>query len=107
MSETKIGLVRQFGTEQFSMTVTLDKVSDATDVTNSVEALHKGVSEAFNKVLAREDIEKALLIKNSQNREEKNIALTAQLKKEMDTASVAKGEIKKVENFVKKSNYKK
>lgn len=106
MKETKIGLVRQFGTEQFSMTITLDSLSKPEDIAGAIESLHIGVSGAFNKVLEREEVEKLQLVHASQKREQTSKALEEQIKKEMDAASGAKVQLSKVEKLVKKSNYK-
>lgn len=106
MKETKLSVLRQFGSEQFSASVTFDTVLGKEELEKEVANLGHGVSSAFNKVLEREEEEKKTLALASKKREDQNKALEDQIKKEMDSATSTKQILHKVDQAVKKSNYK-
>lgn len=106
MKETKLSVLRQFGSEQFSATVTFDKILTKEELKDEVTGLGHGISEAFNKVLEREESEKKILALASEKRTAANKVLEDQIKKEMDSASQTKDALSKADKLVKRSNYK-
>lgn len=97
----KISILRQFGTEQFSMSSDLPDHATTEEIAAEVAKLGGGVSAAFIKVCEREDSEKAYLAKAAQHRTDSNKALEQAIKDEMEAAASAKRTIKQAE-FVNK-----
>ena len=82
MSETKFSVMRQYGTEQFSMTITMEKVPNKKEVESSLDALNLGISSQFERVQGREISEKKLLAARAIERREAVEALDKELKAE-------------------------
>ena len=82
MSETKFSLLRQFGSEQISVTVTLDKVAGDKDVEQALEALNLSIEKQFENVQDREIHEKKLLAMRSQERKDAIETLDSSLRAE-------------------------
>ena len=95
--ETKFSVMRAFGSEQFSTTVTFDKVATSEEVKQGLEALNISLQGAFDAVLVREQQEKEKLLKASAAREYQQRTLDDQLKNEQKSASDLKSTITKVD----------
>ena len=95
--ETKISVLRQFGSEQFSMSITHDTAPSDKQIKEAVAQLGVGITEAFDKVMAREESEKQKLTAASAQREATNKAAAAQIKAEMESATKAKQVVRDAE----------
>jgi hypothetical protein len=97
----KLSILRQFGSEQFSITAELDKNAGTKEVSNGVTLMGHAVSEAFKKVVEREETEKLFLIEASKKRQDANKALEDQLKDEMRAANNTAQTVHKAEKLNK------
>jgi hypothetical protein len=102
MKETKISVLRQFGSEQFSATISFDKVLNELEMANEIDVLGKGISKAFLNVLAREENEKMILLKAAEARTQTNKNLDASIQAELKSANEVKQSLNKVQKFVTK-----
>lgn len=96
----KYSALRQFGSEQFSMTIEADNKEVL--IADAVHMLNQGITNAFDEVNRRELIEKSKLIDISKERESIISAHNTQLKSEMDTATEGKRLVQKAEYVNKK-----
>jgi hypothetical protein len=100
--ETKFSVMRAFGSEQFSTTVSFDKVATTVEADEALKVLGHSLEGAFDAVLKREDEEKKKLIAASKSREEANKKLTEQLTNETQTVKSSEKTLKQAEKFVVK-----
>lgn len=106
MKETKLSVLRQFGTEQFSMAINIGDTLTAEELKEQVALLGLGITEAFLKVCEREESEKKHLASISKVRLESNQALTKQLDEEMKSATAVSNSVRNAEKIIRKANYK-
>lgn len=99
---TKISVLRQFGSENFSMSVDFDHVIEEKDIHKAVKSIGVGITSAFDQVLVRGEEEKIKLSGVSKIREESNKRLADQLDSEMKEATRGKDIIRKVEKLNRK-----
>lgn len=86
MSETKFSLMRQFGSEQFSATVTVDDIASEKNVKNALGALNSALDQQFIIVNDREIHEKKILTERSAERQKALEEFDNQLRSENLTA---------------------
>ena len=89
--------MRQFGTEQFSMTISHDNVPSHEQIKEDVATLGVAISEAFDKVVEREEKEKSQLTALSAKRQAANQAMNDQIEAEMKSASKGKNLVRDAE----------
>lgn len=102
--ETKISIMRQFGTEQFSITTTFDHKPSQKEIEEGVASLGLGVSAAFNKVCEREETEKNQLRANAEKRQKAMKDLEAALTAETKAAKDAERAGRELERIIEKKN---
>ena len=102
--ETKLSVLRQFGSEQFSATVSFDKVLNESEMKHEVSKLGSSITEAFNKVLEREESEKKTLSNAAESRTKSNKELDQKIQAEMKSATEVKQSLVKAEKLVNKSH---
>ena len=90
---TKMSILRQFGSENFSITTEFEHTPTTDEIIGTIGMFDDAISQAFNKVLAREDREKTALIAESVQR-------TATLKAQNDALDAEMAEATRGKDLV-------
>lgn len=86
MTEYKISVMRNFGTEQFSMTATFSDKPSKDEADKAIDVINFSIDKQFLAVQGREISEKALVIERSKERQQVIEEHTKQLQSEADAA---------------------
>jgi hypothetical protein len=100
--DIKLSVLRQFGSEQFSATITLDRLPHEDDLRSHIALLNLGITAQFDQVMARELDEKRKLTAQSAEREGVLKAHNDQVDSEMREAQRGKDLIHKAEKLNRK-----
>lgn len=104
MKETKLSLLRSFGTEQFSITVTLPEFSKQQDVNDSIDMLNATVFKMMQDTEMRGIQEREVLAKSSQARASSIEKLNTELKAETESKKKLADSVKVAEKNFNKLN---
>ncbi len=105
MNEFKFGILRSFGSEQFTFNATVhsdNKTLSDQEVAGQISQMDAAIHKAFQAVNDREISEKAILVKNAERRTEEVKKLDDALKAEMKAKNDAGRTMDDAERLSKK-----
>ena len=104
MKETKISLLRQFGTEQFSITISLDEKASQADFDKAIETVNGSVFKMLQNVENRAIQERDVLAQSAQKRTQSIENLNKELQSETEAKKKLASSVKEGEKVFKKLN---
>ena len=104
MKETKISLLRSFGTEQFSITVTLDENARPAQLYEALTNVDIAIFKMLEKTEERGIKERELLAKSAERRTASILKLEEELKAETEAKKSLGASVKVAEKQYNKNN---